>query len=560
MAVTPRKRIGDYLREAGLVTEEQLQLAQREGQRTGELFGQVLVRLGFVTADDVTMALARQAGIPLADLETDPVDYALLQLVPEEFVRKHQLVPIKREGFTLTAATSNLANLAAVDELQRLTNLFVTVVAAKEGQIRTLIDRVFAKPKAAPSPGMMPTPAAAGETVAADAEAEGADQSSVVKLIDELFRKATREGATDIHIEPQENTLLTRFRYDGVLQLGPALPRTLLSAVVTRIKILANMNISESRLPQDGRILYEHDGKRFDLRVSTFPTIHGENVAIRVLDKSRTFGLETLGLSAGRMATFRRLLLYPHGLILVTGPTGSGKTTTLYSALLEINSVDKNIMTLEDPVEYELPMIRQSQINPRSGFTFATGLRAILRHDPDVILVGEMRDLETVEISIRSALTGHLVFSTLHTNDAVGAIPRLTEMGVEPYLIAASLLAVLAQRLVRVICSNCKVEATPEQAGLERLGEAAKAVPTAFVGKGCTLCNSTGYRGRTGMFEFLEITPGIVDLITSRAGPEVIRRQALKDGMETMFQDGLRKVAAGVTTVDDLLRVIHSAE
>ncbi len=560
MAVTPRKRIGDYLREAGLVTEEQLELAQREAQRTGELFGQVLVRLGFVTLDDVTTTLARQAGIPLADLETYPVDYALVQTVPEEFVRKHQLVPIKREGFTLTAAASNLANLAAVDELQRLTNLFVTVVAAKESQIRTLIDRVFTKPKAAPSPVMKPTTAEAGGTVVADAEAEGPDQSSVIKLVDELFRKATREGATDIHIEPQENTLLTRFRYDGVLQLGPALPRTLLSAVVTRIKILANMNISESRLPQDGRILYEHDGKRFDLRVSTFPTIHGENVSIRVLDKSRTFGLETLGLSAERMATFRRLLLRPHGLILVTGPTGSGKTTTLYSALLEIDSVDKNIMALEDPVEYELPMIRQSQINPRSGFTFATGLRAILRHDPDVILVGEMRDLETVEITIRSALTGHLVFSTLHTNDAVGAIPRLTEMGVEPYLIAASLLAVLAQRLVRVICSNCKVEATPEQAGLERLREAAKAVPTAFVGKGCTLCNSTGYRGRTGVFEFLEITPGIVDLITSRAGPEAIQRQALKESMEAMFQDGLRKVAAGVTTVDELLRVIHSAE
>ncbi len=565
--MTSRKRIGEHLLEAGLVKEEQLQLAQQEAQRSGELFGEVLVRLGFVTPDDLTMSLAQQSGIPLVDLDTYPVDYSLFQTVPEPFLRKHRLLPIKQEGFTLTAATANLANLAAVDELQRLTNLFVTVVAAKERQILTLLDRVFAKPKAGPGPagtqgiglGAPAAPQAGGEGVAR-VEVEAADQSSVVRLVEELFQRAGREGATDIHIEPQENALITRFRYDGMLQPGPALPRALHSAVVTRIKILSNMNISESRLPQDGRILYLDERKRFDLRVSTFPTIHGENVAIRVLDKSRTFGLETLGLSAERMAIFRRLILNPHGLILVTGPTGSGKTTTLYSALLEINSVDKNIMTLEDPVEYELTMIRQSQINVRAGFTFATGLRAILRHDPDVILVGEMRDLETVEITIRSALTGHLVFSTLHTNDAVGAIPRLVEMGVERYLIASSLLAVLAQRLVRVICANCKVEATPEEARLTRLGEAGEALPTAFIGKGCTLCNSTGYRGRIGAFEFLEVTPKVIELITGRAEPEALRRQALEQGMETMFQDGLRKVAAGVTTVDEVLRVTHSAE
>ncbi len=554
--MTSRKRIGEYLLEVGLVKEEQLQLAQQEAQRSGELFGEVLVRLGFVTPDDLTMALAQQSGIPLVDLDIYPVDYSLLQTVPEPFLRKHRLLPIKQEGFTLTAVTANLANLAAVDELQRLTNLFVTVVAAKERQLLTLLDRVFAKPKAGPSPA---APQVGGEG-AIRPEVEGADQSSVVRLVEELFQKAGREGATDIHIEPQENALITRFRYDGMLQPGPALPRALHSAVVTRIKILSSMNISESRLPQDGRILHQDEGKRFDLRVSTFPTIHGENVSIRVLDKSRTFGLETLGLSPERMALFRRLILSPYGLILVTGPTGSGKTTTLYSALLEINSVDKNIMTLEDPVEYELPMIRQSQINVRAGFTFATGLRAILRHDPDVILVGEMRDLETVEITIRSALTGHLVFSTLHTNDAVGAIPRLVEMGVEPYLIASSLLAVLAQRLVRVICSNCKVEASPEEAGLARLGEAGEALQTAFVGKGCTLCNSTGYRGRTGVFEFLEVTPKMIELITGRAEPEALRRLALEQGMEPMFQDGLKKAAAGMTTVDEVIRVTHAAE
>ncbi|MBI4594054.1 MAG: type II/IV secretion system protein [Candidatus Rokubacteria bacterium] len=559
MPVTGRKRIGEHLRDAGLVTEEQLDLAQQEVRRTGELIGEALVRLGVVRPDDLTVALARQEGIPFVDLDSSPIDYALFETVPEAFLRKHRIVPVKRDGFTLTAATSDVGNLAAVDELQRLTKLFVTIVAARDGQIDVALERFFARPMTpalrAPRPGAE-TPL---ELVPARPEVE-ADHSSVIRLVDELFQKAAREAATDIHIEPQESALITRFRYDGLLQAGPVIPRALLSAVVTRIKIMANLNISESRLPQDGRILFEVGGKRYDLRVSTFPTVHGENVSLRVLDKSRTFGLETLGLSAEHKATLRRLILRPHGLILVTGPTGSGKTTTLYSALLEIDSVEKNIMTLEDPVEYELQTVRQAQINVRSGFTFAAGLRAILRHDPDVILVGEMRDTETVEISIRAALTGHLVFSTLHTNDAAGAVPRLGEMGVEPYLVGASLLAVVAQRLVRVICANCRMPTTPEQAGASRLGEAARAVPSVFVGKGCPVCNSTGYRGRTGVFELLEVTPRMTDLISRGADLETLRRQAREDGMEPMARSALRKINDGVTTVDEVVRVIYSLE
>ena len=551
----PPRRLGDFLLENGRISPEQLRVAKAETDRTGELLGAALVRLGYVTNEDVTVALAEQAGIALVDLDGYDVDYELIQSTPEAFLRKHEIVPIKREGFTVTAASANPTNVAAVDELQGLTQCFVTMVAARESQIQALLDRAFMKPKGAPKAQIGITPAA--ETPRG---VDRAQEASVTRLVDDLFRKAAREGATDIHIEPQEKAVATRFRYDGMLQAGVSLPRSVLSGVVTRVKILANMNISESRLPQDGRLSYEGEGKRLELRVSSMPTIYGESLAIRVLDKGRTFGLATLGLSQEQTALFRRLILHPHGLILVTGPTGSGKTTTLYSALLELNSVEKNVMTLEDPVEYELPMIRQSQINPRSGFSFAAGLRAILRHDPDVILVGEMRDLETVEISIRAALTGHLVFSTLHTNDAVGTIPRLTEMGVEPYLVGSSLLGVLGQRLVRTICGQCRTEIDADPATLMRLGEHAKDVPRLFKGKGCSLCNFTGYRGRTAVFEFLEITPPLADLIAKRAAPEALVRQAREGGMEAMFQDGVKKVAAGITTVDEVVRVIHLVE
>ncbi len=558
MAGGTRKRLGDYLRERGIVTDEQLDAAALEARRTGERIGEALVRLGFLSPDDLTAALARQEDIPLVDLEASPIDEGLLETVPEAFLRKHRLIPLRRDGATLTAATSDLGNLAAVDELQRLTQLFVTVVAARDSQIERVLARFFSAPRApAPRSGRS---AAERADEAGPGRAEGEGESSVIRLVDELFQKAAAEGATDIHIEPQEDRVLTRFRYDGLLQEGPVAPRALLPAIVTRIKILANLNISESRLPQDGRILYETGGKRFDLRVSTFPTIHGENVAVRVLDKSRTFGLETLGLSAAHRGTLRRLIQRPHGLILVTGPTGSGKTTTLYSALLEINSVERNIMTLEDPVEYELPLVRQAQINVRAGFTFAAGLRAILRHDPDVIFVGEMRDTETVEIAIRAALTGHLVFSTLHTNDAAGAVPRLAEMGAEPYLIAASLLAVVAQRLVRVLCPECRAAATAEQAGLARLGDAARLVPRAWISRGCPACHGTGYRGRTGVFELLEVTPRLADLITRRVDLDTLRRQARADGMEPMARAALRKVAEGVTSVDEVVRVMNLVE
>jgi type IV pilus assembly protein PilB len=466
--VTVSRFLGENLVADGTITREQLDRALRESKAHRELIGQTLIRLGAATADQILLALARQAGVEVVDLDTASVDVQLVRSFPESILRMHKVFPLKRDGHTLTAATSDIGNLTGVDELRRHSNLFVTLVAAGEGQILRHLDRVFGKTQE-PAHGERPTvsvvadrrggapaaPSAAPAPAAAPAAQEGDDRPATL-VVDELLKKAVTEGSSDIHIEPHEGSVITRFRYDGLLRSGPKLPKAIYSSVLTRVKILAELNIAENRLPQDGRIMHTVGDKRLDLRVSCFPTIHGENIAIRVLDKSRSFGLDALGFPAADLTKFRKCIMRPHGLFLVTGPTGSGKTTTLYSALNEINSVEKNIVTLEDPVEYELAGIRQTQINPRAGLTFAVGLRALLRQDPDVMLVGEMRDLETVEIAIRAAMTGHLVFSTLHTNDAVGAVPRLMDMGVAPYLLSSSLIGVLAQRLVRRVRASSR--------------------------------------------------------------------------------------------------------
>ena len=557
MVVMVGRLLGECLVVGGVITHDQLERGLHEAKTSGELLGQTVIRLGWATSDQILTALAKQAGIDLVDLDTTPMDFDVVRSFPDAFLRKERLLPLKRDGYTLTAATSDLGNLSGVDELRRQSNLFVTLVAAREDQIVQHLDEVFGKTGDPRSTTRVERAGAwdKPQVVVSDAEA---DQRPAARVVEDLLTRAVNLGASDIHLEPYEGAIVTRFRHDGLLQPGPVLPRSIYSAVLTRIKILANLNIAENRLPQDGRIAYQVEDKRLDLRVSLFPTLYGENVSVRVLDRTRSFGLDTLGLPPEALTRFRRCLSRPHGLILVTGPTGSGKTTTLYSALSEISSVDKNIMTLEDPVEYELPAIRQAQVNPRAGFTFATGLRAILRHDPDVILVGEMRDPETAEIAIRSAMTGHLVFSTLHTNDAVGAIPRLLDMGVAPYLISSSLVAVLAQRLVRVICPVCKVKVTPGEAGAERLGESGRSLSATFVGKGCASCGGTGYRGRTGLFEFLIIQSELQRLIAQGSDSEMLKRRALEGTVVPMFHEALRKVSEGVTTVDEALRAVFS--
>ncbi len=392
-----------------------------------------------------------------------------------------------------------------------------------------------------------------------DKAGEGNVGAQVIRLVDSLINRAVKEEATDIHIEPEGDSLAVRFRIDGILHVRPFISKTLQPAVITRIKIMANMDISESRLPQDGRISFNWEGRSYDLRVSTFPTIHGEKVVTRILDKERVIlGLEQLGLKPAVLSIFRKSVTRPHGVILVTGPTGSGKTTTLYSTLNYVSSAEKNVMTLEDPVEYEIPNIQQSQINPRAGLTFATGLRAMLRQDPDIILVGEMRDAETADVAIRAALTGHLVFSTLHTNDAIGAIPRLLDMGIHPSLMASTFVAIIGQRLVRQICSHCKEPAKSDDSVLKLLGIENGGDQTFYRGKGCMRCFETGYRGRIGIFEVLAVSPKLAQMITSHVTAKEILETAKEEGMATMMEDGIDKAMQGLTTLDEVIRVAYT--
>ncbi|HLA39957.1 MAG TPA: GspE/PulE family protein, partial [Candidatus Glassbacteria bacterium] len=403
-------------------------------------------------------------------------------------------------------------------------------------------------------------------SVQAERTGEGGEQitseeeSPMVKLVDQLLLKGIKSGCTDVHLEPDTNTIRTRYRIDGILQQGPALPKSLQSALIARLKVMSNMNIAENRLPQDGRFRFFLGKRQIDLRVSTFPTVCGENIVMRLLDKGKVLmGLEKLGLTPKNLETFKRAISRPNGIILVTGPTGSGKTTTLYAALTHLNSSERKIITLEDPVEYEIPMIRQGQINVRSGFTYAAGMRSILRQDPDVILVGEIRDMETAEIATQAALTGHLVFSTLHTNDSAGTFPRLIDMGIESFLVSSSVICVVAQRLIRKICPDCKAEYTPTDEDLIRLNLKEKGRKYKFYhGAGCANCSDTGYQGRCAVYEILPVSPRIEKMILERTdGPE-IKKAAIEEGMMTLYHDALIKAVNGQTSIEEVLRVTYA--
>ncbi len=552
-----RGGVGRLAVEAGLITDKQLALAIYEQEKTGKPLPELLQELCSLSAETVQYLLAEDAGIEKVDLVHVRVDQDALKKVPSQFALEHKLLPISLTQNRLMVAMANPFELATLDELQFMTRLYIDARYAPESKVVEAIGRYYG---AGAITSIQLEEKEEKESYTGAQAGEETVGPQVIRLVDALISRAIREEATDIHIEPGEKDVRTRFRIDGILYSRPTINKVLQPAVCTRVKIMANIDISESRLPQDGRIRFPWEGKNFDLRVSTFPTVYGEKIVMRILDKARLIlGLEQLGFTQSALANFKRSVQRPNGIILVTGPTGSGKTTTLYSSLAFVNTIEKNTMTLEDPVEYEIANISQSQINPKAGLTFASGLRAIMRQDPDIILVGEMRDAETVDVAIRAALTGHLVFSTLHTNDAVGAIPRLLDMGVDPSLMASSFLAVVGQRLARKICPNCKEVAIPDNSLLQLVGlDRERKEHTFYHGKGCNRCFHTGYRGRIGLFEILEISKAIAEMISQRSSSQAILQKAREEGMTTMMEDGVQKAILGVTTLGEVIRVAYT--
>ena len=549
-------RIGQRLVRAGLLSEDQLEFAIAEKGRSDERLGSVMRRLNLVTEDALTQVLAEAAGIDYLSLRQESIDPKVIDTIPEAYARQKKIFPVAVDDGSITVAMADPLDVSTVDAVGRMTARFVKVVSSSQFDILSSIDRYYGAGKEGLQIEHLLAEAAkqADEGGASEGREDLAMVASVIKLIDAIIIDGVSKRSTDIHFEPEKNLLRIRYRIDGVLHQGAYIPKKLERAVNSRIKIMGNLNISESRLPQDGKATVEIYGKPIDLRIATFPTVFGENVVLRVLNKEQlTIGLETLGFSKGNLDRLVEAIEHPNGIVLVTGPTGSGKTTTLYAALLRISTPERKIITLEDPVEYELPLIRQSQINIRAGLTYATGLRAILRQDPDTVLVGEMRDNETVDTAIRAALTWLLVFSTIHTNDAASTVPRLLNMGVEPFLVASSVVGIVAQRLVRRICEYCREPATPDPRLARRM-----TIPEGefFKGAGCSNCDDTGYRGRVAISEVLLMNEEIRKAIMDQATATEIRTLAGKEGMTTMFEDGLQRAAEGLTTLEEVARSV----
>lgn len=551
-------RLGDILIAAGLLTEQQLQKALTMQKMTKERLGEILVNENFVTEQDIVQILSQQLKIPYVDLSIYPLELKAAVCIPDHMAYKHHILPIKKEEGKITLAMADPLNLLAIEDVEILTSCQVEPVIVRSGELQKKIQEVFedknSVEKIVKDLDDLYTQEDAGNEIAE----EDVDSFPVVRLVNSLLQQAVRERASDVHLEPQEKEVYIRFRVDGVLLERMTWPKHLYGSIVSRIKISGEMDIAERRLPQDGRSRVKIDNQEFDLRISTLPTIFGEKVVIRVLRKdSLSLKLEELGYSPKILPKLVDLYKKPYGMLLVTGPTGSGKTTTLYSILQDLNSIEQNIITIEDPVEYQLARVNQVQVNNKAGLTFANALRSFLRQDPDIIMVGELRDEETVRIGIQAALTGHFVLSTLHTNDTAGTVSRLLDMGIEPFLITSSLLGVAAQRLARKICPHCKEEYTLEYELAEKIGLQVSDLHNVTVcrGKGCSQCNGTGYRGRIALGEVLVITPTIRELILQRASADQIKAQALKEGLITLYDSGVEKVLEGATTVEELFRV-----
>lgn len=565
------RRLGDLLVAEGLLSPDQLQRALGEQKGSNEKLGTILVRLSMITEDQLIGFLSRQYGIPSITLSQLDIDPDVLRLIPVQIARKYEVLPVKRTGNALTLAMADPTNVFALDDVAFMTNLQVLPVVASQGSIRKAIERMYETETSAISEviSAMEGDTASMEVLESEAEEapskldifelkEATEEAPVVRLVNLILSDAIKRGASDVHLEPFEKVFRVRYRIDGVLHEMMTPPKRLEPAILSRVKIMSSLDIAERRLPQDGRIKLRYANREIDLRVSTLPTIHGEKIVMRILDKEAlTLDLTKLGFDAWGIEQFNKAIRSPYGMILITGPTGSGKTTTLYSAVHAINSPDINIMTAEDPVEYNLKGINQVQINEEIGRTFASILRSFLRQDPDVILVGETRDLETAQIAIRAALTGHLVFSTVHTNDAPSTIARLTDMGIPSFLVASSLLLIVAQRLARRVCRECREPYEADEESLASYGHVPQGggKVTLYKGKGCQSCNFTGLRGRVAIYEVMPITQESRDLILRAAPASEIRDVAAQQGVRSLRQAGLAKVIEGVTTVEEILRV-----
>jgi type IV pilus assembly protein PilB len=575
----PKKPLGQILLEKGLITQEQLDEGLKVQKNTSEQIGRILVDLGYVVERDVLRAHAEQLGIPFLELDRVSVDEDVAKAIPQSVVQRYNAIPIRRSGNRLTVAMADPTNVFALDDIRLITGYEIGPMLAAPDDISGLLSSSGGDDGGAtqeelqtalqaldggfgPALGEELDLAAAGVEEDVDRAQAMEDEAPIIRVVNVIIQQAIKDRASDIHVEPDRRGVRIRYRVDGVLHEVMRVPKYVHAPLVSRIKIMGDMNIAERRLPQDGRIHIRHEGKDYDLRVSSLPTVFGEKVVMRILDQSSVLiGLNKLGMFAETQAELESIIVQPNGMILSTGPTGSGKTTTQYSILNKINSVEVNITTIEDPVEYQLPGLNQVHVNRKAGLTFANAMRTFVRQDPDIIMVGEIRDLETAETAIQASLTGHLVLSTLHTNDAPSAVTRMVDMGVEPFLISASVIGVLAQRLGRQICQNCKEPYKPPAEALHRVGFKVDDMEDVvfYRGRGCEQCRHTGYRGRTGIFELMMLNEEIQDLIVKRAPLSEVRSAALANGMKALKIDGFQKVLEGMTTVEEVMRVVFTA-
>ncbi len=569
------QRLGDLLVKEKIITQEQLQQAAKSQKDNNTRLGAALVKLGFLTEEDFTNFLSRQYGVPAINLAYFEIDASVVKLIPHETAKRYQILPLSRVGASLTIAMVDPTNVFAMDDIKFMTGFNIEPVVASESSILEGIDKAYGTKQGEDLESVMQTMNDMGDTdvevqteeaeaALADLE-KAADEAPIVKLVNLILTDAVKRGASDIHMEPYEKEFRVRFRIDGVLQAIMSPPLKLKDAITSRLKIMSKLDISEKRLPQDGRIMLKMNlngkKKQLDFRVSTLPTLWGEKIVMRLLDKENLrLDMTKLGFEQESLTKFEKAILKPYGMVLVTGPTGSGKTNTLYSSIARLNTPDTNIMTAEDPVEFQLGGVNQVQMKEQIGLNFAAALRAFLRQDPNIILVGEIRDFETAEIAIKAALTGHLVLSTLHTNGAPETITRLMNMGIEPFLVATSVHLICAQRLIRRVCKEC---AEPFEVPIQTLidegfgPEEAKTVKL-MKGKGCGICNNTGYKGRTGLYEVMEVDDAIRELVLVGASALELKKKAIEQGMITLRRSGLTKVAMGWTTLEEVAReTIH---